>query len=153
MKTDGCWQRKIMFESLKTARRKPCCTRRSLRGMFLCPGFVRFERKETRNHRAHFLPNGRLCPNEPGAAGPKHPFVCACRERVASQRSDFRVFHSQPVYAIDDQENTILFFASAIRFGNAFGDARDGQANTATGVHPRHANSPRLWSDCLANPL
>ena len=79
--------------------------------MFLFPRFERFERKETGNHRAHFLPNSGLCPNEPCAAGPKHPFMGAGCKRVASQGGDLRIFHSQAMHAIDDQQHPIVLFA------------------------------------------
>src|SRR4029453_14945928 len=119
--------------------------------MFLLPGFERFERKETWNHWTHFLPNCGLCPNKPRAAWSQHPLVRAGRKRVASQGSDTRIFHAQPVHAVDNQQHTIAFFATAIRVRYGFGDTRDRQAHTAAGVHPRHAHSSCLWSDRLPN--
>ena len=99
--------------------------------MFLFPGFENVRRSKCRNHRAHFLPNCGLCPNEPGAAGSKHPFVRAGGKRVAAQGRDFRIFHSQPVHSVNDQQHTILFFAAAVRFGNALRDTRDREPHAA----------------------
>jgi hypothetical protein len=79
--------------------------------------------------------------------------VGAGRKRIASQSGDLRIFHSQAVHAIDDQQHTILLFATAIRVRNAFCDARDRKANTAAGVHPGHTHRSCLWSDRLANAL
>src|SRR4029453_18510945 len=121
--------------------------------MFLLPGFERFERKETRNHWTLFLPNSGLCPNKPRAGGSQHPLVRASRKRVAPQGSDTRIFHAQPVDAVDNQQHSIVLFATAIRVRNAFGNTRDWKAHTATGMHPCHAYSSCLWSDCLANAL
>src|SRR5439155_9505473 len=119
--------------------------------MFLFPGFKNVRRRERRNHWAHPFPNCGLCPSESRAARSKHPLVGACDERIASESSDLRIFHSQPVHAIDDQKHTILFLAVAIHFSKALRDTSDGQPHTAAGVDPGHAHGSRLWSDRFAN--
>src|SRR4029077_21035015 len=119
--------------------------------MFLLPRGKKIGRTKRRNHWTHFLPNLWLRPNEAGAPRTEQPFVCTSRERIASQRGDLWIFHANPVHAVNDQQDKILFVAAAFYFRQCLSDPCDGQPHTAAGMHPGDADRPRLWSDRLAN--
>src|SRR5581483_6268682 len=153
VKTNSRWQRPIMFKSLESARRKPGSAKRHLRFMFLFPRLVWFKRKETGNHRTHFLPNCRFCPNKPCASGSKQPFMGTGGKRIASQVRDLWILHAESVHTIDDQEHPILLWPIPIRIRNLLCNTRNRKTHTTAGVDPCHAHCTRFWSDCLSNTL
>src|SRR5262245_26573336 len=99
--------------------------------MFAFPRLEDVWRTKRWNHGTHAPPDCRFCPNKSGAARPKQPFVGTGRECVAANNGDLRIFHAEAVHAIDDQEHTILFIASAIYIGERLGDARDRESHAA----------------------
>ena len=119
--------------------------------MFLLPCGEKVRRTKRWNHRAHFLPNRWLCPNETGTSRTEQPFVRAGGKRVASQRRDLWIFHAKPVNTVNDQQHTILFVAAPVYVRQRLSDPRDRQPHAAAGVHPGDADRPRLWSDRFAN--
>src|SRR5258708_37617276 len=104
--------------------------------MFLLPRGKKVRRTKRWNQRAHSLPNRWLCPNEAGAPRTEQPFVCSSRKRVASQRGDLWIFHAKPVHAVNDQQDTILFVATAVDVRQCLSDPGNWQPHAAAGLHP-----------------
>src|SRR5689334_340204 len=104
----------------------------------LLPGLPRLEavRVKGGDGRTHVWPRVASPPEKAGATRREEPLVRRRREEVAACAGNVHVLIRESINAIDDQEATVPFATTPIRFRYRVRHLLEGKLHTRRGMHP-----------------